>query len=263
RKALEIRIKTIGPEQPDTILSHHSLAFALNRQGKFTRALGYYQSACELATKTPATPPLLRVRAHNGLGTCLNNLDRFADAEVQFREALAIIKKLGDAQPQSAQNHMQLGYTLRMQEKHTEADAVLRQGIALAEKGLGPNHVLRGRLHLELGWSLMALKKYDDAVASFCSALAVFEKTGDELMIAAGCHNLAVGLGTLRRHAEAEQMARKALSIRQKRLGEIDKDTAVSHNVVGYNLLAQGKDAEALAHYQASVDAIEIVRLRG
>ena len=58
RKALAIRLKTLGEDHPDTAVSYNNLASNLNAQGKYAEAEPLYRKALAIRLKTLGREPL-------------------------------------------------------------------------------------------------------------------------------------------------------------------------------------------------------------
>ena len=52
QKSLEIRLKTVGEDHPDTADSYNNIGIAYMNQGKFNEAIEYYEKSLEIQLKT-------------------------------------------------------------------------------------------------------------------------------------------------------------------------------------------------------------------
>lgn len=156
RKALAIKEKlatdfpTVLEYRVDLGESHHNLGSVLYRLRKPKEAEEEYRQAVtlfkNLADRFPSIPKYREnlARSHNGLGVILK-LDKKKEqqkqAEVQFREALAIWKKLSEEFPNApdyrsalAGSHFNLRNLLNDLGERSEAEEHLHQALAICDK---------------------------------------------------------------------------------------------------------------------------------
>ncbi|MBI4292201.1 MAG: CHAT domain-containing protein [Betaproteobacteria bacterium] len=206
---------------------------------------------------------------------------RYADAEVQFRQALSIYERRSGADSINAASALNnLALTLERMGNFASAEALLRRAYNNLEKALGPAHpdtattmsnlgrVLdsQGKLgaSAEIGAAqpgpaktpddplqlaaraeeLIARGQYQEAETLHYRVLAIHEKTlGIEHPITAtSLSNLGNVLYLQGKFEEAEQVHRRTLRIRERVLGPSHPDTATSLNNLGNVLFMQGKD---------------------
>jgi tetratricopeptide (TPR) repeat protein len=95
REVLRERERTLGSEDPDTILTRHRLAIALDYQGKNAEAETEYRAVLKLEEEVlgPEDPETLRTR--NNLAGVLVQQDKNAEAETELRALLKLrVKRL-------------------------------------------------------------------------------------------------------------------------------------------------------------------------
>jgi tetratricopeptide (TPR) repeat protein len=132
--------------------AYDKLGLCLEALGRLDEAIETYRQAVELNRRTTprwAWPPL-------NLGTLLQKLGRFEEAEGYLREALGYDPKL-------AASHYQLGVVLERQKKPREAIEALTQASALDPAFPDPLYAL-GRVYRDIGdseRSREALRRFD------------------------------------------------------------------------------------------------------
>jgi tetratricopeptide (TPR) repeat protein len=139
--------------------------------------------------------------------------------------------------------------------EHTEAEPLLRRGLAIWEKALGPEHPdVAGSLN-----NLAALydnqARYAEAEPLFKRALAIREKALDPEHpdVAKSLNNLALLYDNQGRYAEAEPLYRRTLVIWEKALGPEHPDVATSLNNLALLYRAQGRYTEAEPLYRRAL----------
>jgi tetratricopeptide (TPR) repeat protein len=202
-----------------------------------TQALGAVEGWLTRFPKTKSEEPYW-LRQHCTLivdqGDVLGAQGGLSGALAAYRESLAVMRRLADADPSNALwqcdlsvSHNKVGDVLRAQGDLAEAQAAYRESLAVVRR----------------------LADADPSNPDWQRDLSVSqEKIGDVLL----------DQGDL---AEAQAAYRESLGVR-KRLADADpsnavwqRDLSVSHNKVGDVLRAQGDLAEALAAYRESLAA--------
>ena len=125
--------------------------------------------------------------------SCVKYTGRPAEAEAEYREALAIRRKLVDDNPADTEfrnrlavSHNNLGILLSQTGKPSEAEAEYREALAIRRKLADDNPAVTdfrsglAQSHNSLGSLLAETGKLAEAEAEFRGALAVFQKLADE-----------------------------------------------------------------------------------
>ena len=156
--------------------------------------------------------------AHNNLGILLYNLNRSEEAEEEWREALRI-------KPDYAEAHINLGNLLKDLNRYEEAEEEYREALRIK-----PDFA---EAHINLGNLLKDLNRYEEAEEEYREALRI--KPDD----AEAHYNLGILLYNLNRYEEAKEEYREAL--------RINSDLAEAHYNLGillYNLNRYGEAEE-------------------
>ena len=177
-----------------------------------------------------------------------------AEAEAEYKKALAILQKLADDNPavtgfrdDLAASHSNLVAVLWSTGKLAEAEAECRTGLTIQQKLADDNPAVtdfRGRLadsHNNLGVLLSGTGKPAEAEAEHREALAIRQKLADDNPAVTGLRsrvanshlNLGGLLVKLGRLAEAEVESRKALAMVQKLAGDHPESLEYAHMLGG------------------------------
>ncbi len=217
------------------------------RQGRFAEAQGLELITASAAARTE--DPLARAEALNALGTLMNGVDRYDEAQRLFEEALALWQQVrGPRHPYVAGFRSNLGVVLLMRGEYEAARVHIEGAQSLWEEVLGPEHpylvhslLSLGQVHARLGHPQEALAKLDRALA------LVDEVLGPEHPYRTGPLTVQGQVLTeLGRYAEAEQRHQQALALFEKVLGP--EHPSISEPLLGLGQLRrlQGQPAEAL-----------------
>ena len=147
------KMKTLSAERPNDVDVWTALGDLLRSDERYSDALPAYDKAIALMTKTDTRlPSLLYAR-----GMCLQHVDRWNDAERDFRQALAL-------SPDRADVLNYLGYSLVDQNRN------LDEALKMLEKAraLRP---LDGYIADSVGWAYYKLGRYEEALVALQEAV--------------------------------------------------------------------------------------------
>lgn len=234
----------------------------LQRRANDHTARGQYREAQKLAEDILAIRHKLLGEhpytgtGHNYLGSNFNFQRRYAEADAQFRQAIAMRRKLlGEEHPHLAESYYDMADNLRDQGKYAEAEPFLRQAVTIVRKSLGDKHGSTAEFTYRLASNLNSVGKYKEAEAFYRSALELNRANlGDGHPATAQCYNgVAFNLDHQGRYTEAEALHQKALAIRRSVFGDEHVRTADSYHNIASNLEFQGKVTEAEQLYQRAL----------
>jgi tetratricopeptide (TPR) repeat protein len=141
REALMERARVLGPEHPDTILTRHWLAVALDYQGKNAEAEAEYLAVFKLEEQVLGPEHVETLATRSNLTAVLLEQGKYADAEAENQALIKLEEKVvGPEHPRTLIVRNNLAVILRREEKAGEAEAEGRAVIKLEEKVLGPEH---------------------------------------------------------------------------------------------------------------------------
>ena len=195
-------------------------------------------------------PLVLQVMVN--LGAILRDLGRYDEAEPLLREAATkLVAKLGEGNAEAARARSTLGSVLRLRGDAASAEAIHRQTLTVRRKALGERHEAVAEALYQLGLDLRASGRLAEAESDLVSAVDISRE-------AAGGDNVRrtdflLALAALRldqgHFAAAEELAREAMTVRRKKLGERDWRT-------GEALVVWGRGLERLGRCRDGADAV-------
>lgn len=161
---LQVQVKKLGPKHPLTIGTTNNLALVYDRQGNSDRAVPLYMRAVEATREQFGL-------AHPDTQNNVRNLIACYESIGKHELAAPLCRELIDYwQAQTARPAVQhnfaplyvVGRKLWNEDKHAEAELVLRAALAMAEK-LDPDSVMRYRIQIYLGSSIIEQGRNADA----------------------------------------------------------------------------------------------------
>jgi tetratricopeptide (TPR) repeat protein len=256
RRALAIRQRSLGPDDPETAGILNSLAVLYASQEKYKEAEPLLQRALAIYEKVLGPDHPHTATSLNSLAELYTGMGRRGEAEALNHRALAIIERvLGPDQPEAAASLNNLAVLYRIMGRYPEAEDLNRRALAIRERVLGPDHpeTAASLDNLAVLYGLMA--RYPEAEALYRGALDMRERAlgAGHPETAVSLNNLAVLYTMTGRYPEGEAFAQRALSIRERVLGPNHPETAASLNNLALLYANQGHYPEAEELYQRAL----------
>jgi CHAT domain-containing protein/tetratricopeptide (TPR) repeat protein len=247
RKMNQLAIK----EQTDTsywyALSMRYIGNPFNSLGINDSTIVYWQKSVELFEKYhPESSDF--ASGLNSLGVFYDEMGEYNVAEVYYRQALEIRKKIfGEFHPDYAQSLNNLGVLYRSIGDYKTAEDYYNRALQIKKKELGVEHPEYANSLLNLGVLHKAMGDYQSAETYYIQALEIRKIVlGDNhLDYAQSLNNLGVLYKELGDYKLAEYYYRQALEIRKKSLGE-------NHPIYGSNLMNLGVLYSVMGDYKAA-----------
>ncbi len=188
-------------------------------------------------------------------GLCLQRQDKYPQAELLYREALAIndqASKKTAPEPLIIKYMFNLASILGKQGQYSEAEQLYRNILGLREQKLGSMHADVLVIKHNLAGILGEQGAYDQAELITREILTIFVQTFGEHHpeTLATKHSLAWSVGYQGRYSEAEQLYREVLALREKLLGTNHPATLNTQYALAWALGSQDRYTEAEAIYR-------------
>jgi len=164
QRALEIRRKELGDQDPETISLMNDLAAQLYNQGELAEGEPICRRLVELSAKSFGNEDERTLTAVNNLAQIEYGLGKLDEAEKCFRQAMKGRKKaFGEADARTATSTYQLAVVLFERGKLAKAEPFFRKALKAFEKTLPSGHSLISTARSSLGGIMVSLGRYDEA----------------------------------------------------------------------------------------------------
>jgi CHAT domain-containing protein/tetratricopeptide (TPR) repeat protein len=249
-RALALAERAFGGEDGRTATSLNNLGLAYSSLGQYREAKPYLARAVAIRGKLPEDRESI-ASLHN-LGLVCFNLRQLAEALEHLRGARAIATRvLGEAADETLLTASGEAAVLQALNRQGEAEALLVELLALAERHLAPNSYRTGELHFLLGSLLNGQARYGEAETHLRAALGIIEVTiGLDHPSAA---NLLQALGLLHtntgRPRQALAFYDRARRIVEQNAGPGSPLTAATYHNMAHVLWKIGERRRSLEYY--------------
>jgi CHAT domain-containing protein/tetratricopeptide (TPR) repeat protein len=239
--------------QPLDIAAAQKRFQELYAAGDYAAAFAEARST-EAAARRAGTDNILYVLALNDLARAHQMLGHYGEAAAIFRRVVDTLKKhVPPTDPRLAQALANLATADLLQGDNSEAEQLYKQALDIATKALGPNDPAVVTLIGNLGDVYKNEGHYRKAEAQYRLALDLAEKAHDDLKVALVLNNLTQIYEDESRFTEAEDAVKRALAIRERKLGQDHPDVAASLNNLAHIDERLGQYAEADRLFQRAI----------
>jgi serine/threonine-protein kinase len=173
--------------------------------------------------------------------------DRAAATDATAR-ALRFLQQRKPNELQRSTILLVLGGAFQLQNKYAEAEAHLKEGLAIREKVNGPEHPSLAAPLNSLGAIAFYQEHYAEAADYYRRALALWQAAlpADSPQEAIGLSNLGEALMHAGKHAESLELYRRSLAMSERRFGVDYVENIYQLLGIGENLRALARPGEAL-----------------
>ncbi len=258
RQALAIRLKVLGPNDPQVTQSMRSLSHVLWRRGNLAEAESLARAGIALQRRLYGNTNLELARSLEDLSAILNTENHSAATEAALREAVSTKESvLGGTNLEVADSLDDLSQWLFSRRyKREEAGTLARQAIAIRRQLLGADNLLVTVALLKL-----QATEYDVQGKSGDEEATLYKLVAAQRQLYGAAHpNLAQSLNSLAsvlrnegKLAEAEPIRREALAMQSRLLGGENAEVAQTLSNLGELLVAENKWPEAEPLYRDSL----------
>jgi len=221
-KALDIRRRTLGPENPDTIASMSQLGVIVYDQGDFQHSEKLERETVDVSSRVLGRDNPHTLDSMHRLSLILWQAGHFAEAEKFAREAMEGRKRVLGTDNQDTLNTMGLlSGVLQSEGKYPEAEKVGRQALEVSERVFDPESTAVMGSRENLAIVLWQEGHYTEAEAMFRKNVETVGRIygPEHATTLESVSNLAGVLSDEGRYPEAEKLFREALETERRVLG--------------------------------------------
>jgi non-specific serine/threonine protein kinase/serine/threonine-protein kinase len=247
-RALDLRRRVLGPEDPDTLDSMTVLSAELMAQGRYTEAEKVEREAIAVQKRVLGPNDPRTIDSQESLASIFQEQGRYGEAEGLQRDLLPLqIKVLGADHPKVCLAQDRLSMVLERQGRLPEAEKIQRQVLDTERRVLGPDDPATLDTMEHLGWTLYGEGRYAEAEKIQRESLDLKKRVlgPEHPHTLVSLSDLAATLMGEGRLPEAEKLFRETAEIQARVIGPEDPKTLSSANNLGAVLMTEGRLDEA------------------
>jgi eukaryotic-like serine/threonine-protein kinase len=260
KRAVDIRTRAFGPEDPETLRAMNNLAKMYLRQERFGEAEELYRETLNARRRVLGSDHPDTLTSMNSLTIMYARQGRYDEAEKLFHETLEARRRiLGPEHPDTLNAMANLANVYSAQGRIEKSEELDREILEARRRVLGPNHPDTLGAMNNLASVLQDQKHYPESEKLFQETLEVSRRVlgpnhPDTLMY---MDNLGTVYEDEGLYDEAEKVFHETLEARRRVLGPEHRQTLTSMNNLAdvYAQLGSYREAEKLA--QAAVTGYE------
>ena len=264
-RAVDIRQRVLGPDDPDTLLSLNNLANCVSDQGKYPEGDKLYRRIIDASKGKRGPVERTRVMAMNNLALNLIDEGNVPEGEKMQREVVEDeTRTLGPEHPDTLTSTSNVAITMRRQQHFADAEKIDRQVLEARRRVLGADHpdTLRSAANLALDLQLQPHREAEAEQLLQPTLDAQKRILGPAHLDTLESMNILAQLANQEgKPGQAEALFREIVQTERRSLGPEHPKTLGSMNNLVVILVNEGKDAEALPLIRDVLEAQR--RLRG
>jgi tetratricopeptide (TPR) repeat protein len=259
-RALELRRRVLGPENPKTLDTVNRLGEAAWRGGRHAEAESLLNQALQIERRVLAPEHPQTLSSMNLLAGVYIDSGKYPQAEALYQQTLEIRRRvLGPAHPDTLASMKNLVGSYYRQGKYAQGEALGEETVQIERRVLGPEHPYTLKSMLNLASVYIGQGKYAQGEALDSQTLEIQRRVvgpdhPDTLMLMSNLAHVYTEEG---KYAQAEALDNETLEIRRRVLGPDHPDTLLSMNNLAYLYNEEGKYVQAEA---LESQALEIKR---
>jgi tetratricopeptide (TPR) repeat protein len=216
KECVRLRTSKLGPDNPQTLLSMANLGLTYRDAGRLKEAIPPLETALKRGRKRSGEMPASLAWVPDALAETYERAGQFDKSETIYRDALEQVeRKLGPYDLRTATVLAYLGQNLLKQNKHTDAEPLLRRCLIVRE-AKQPNDWTTFNARSELGEALLGQKKFAEATPLLVEGYQGMKQRQDKIPPALRQIRLIEALERLVRLYEATGENEKASGWRKK-----------------------------------------------
>jgi CHAT domain-containing protein/Tfp pilus assembly protein PilF len=255
-KALEIRLKLLGPEHPDVANNYDNLGVDYLDKGEYDKAIAYSEKALEIRLKMLGADHPKVATSYNNLGLAYYSKGLYDQAIGYYEKSLAIsIRSLGAEHPDVANCYNNLGVSYLDKAEYDRAIGYYEKALEIRLKALGEKHPDVAQSYDNLGVAYDSKGEYDRAIGYYEKALAIrLQALGaGHPDVAASYNNLGHAYSSKGDFDRAIGYEEQALAIFIGALGAEHPNVATGYINLGFSYNSKGEYDQAIGYFKKAL----------
>jgi len=248
KRALDARLRLLGPDDPKTLESMAQFGWILNREGKYVEAEKMERQALDGERRIFGPEDPLTIETMANMSFIVQGPGHFEEGEKLARETIDVAtRRLGPESAPVLRSMSNLGAALWNQGRYAETEQEFRQLVDADRRVSGPDHPDTLKTMSVLALAIQSQGRLAEAEQMYREVLAAQQRVlgPDHPSTVGTMFNLAGLLCMEGRQADAEKLARETLAIQLRVLGPENPYTLMNKSNLADVLLDEGHVREA------------------
>ena len=255
-KALEIKVKTLHPMDPDLAKTYSSIGTAHCSMANYCIALSYHEKALRIREKVlPPMHPDLGV-AYTNLGVVYDKMGNYSPALLYFEKGTCIKEtNLPPIHPSLAISYSNIGHVYRMLGHYLTSLSFYEKSLKIEQKSLPPSHPSVGGTYNNIGLVYLLLEDYSSALINLEKSLEIHRESlpSTHPTFAMTYNNIGTAYTSMNDYPTALDYLEKALAIQRTSLPPIHPVLAIIYSNYGRVYTLTGEYSTALSYYERTL----------
>ena len=256
-RALDLRLRVLGDQNPQTLESRAALATVLERQGKFSQAESLYVQVLEQRRRVLGNEHPSTLRTMYSLAATYGGQGKYDQSEALYTKLLEVQKRvLGETHFDTLASLANLAAIYHFQRKYTKAEPLYTQVLEQRRRLLGEEHTNTLQNMANLAELYTDEGKYSQAEPLYSHVVAIQRRVlGENHRSTIYTLNSMAGLQNNQgQFARAETLYNAVLKNASRGLGQQHPLTLTILNGLASAYHGQGKSAQAERTYSLVLD---------
>ena len=235
---------------------HNSLGMAYYRQGKFAKALEFFQKSLQERLLIFGDSHYSIATVYGNIGSVYTELAEYSKALDYQEKALDIrIKVFSNNHPSIANSYNQIGHIYEMEKKYDRALDNYQQALAVNKKVYGDLNTKVAVNYNNIGMVYSRIKEFEPSLmylqkAYYIDSLILGENNATTAMDLNNIGGIYMKTGRLE---QSLKVRLKAVKVLETCLGNKHPNVAICYNNIAGVLNQQGRCSDALNYYQKAL----------
>jgi tetratricopeptide (TPR) repeat protein len=256
-RALDLRRRALGAENPLTLRTMSRLGRIAELQGKYPEAEALLSQTLKIRRRVLGSDHPDTLYSMNQLANVYYRRGKYAQAEALQSQTLEIQRRvLGSEHPETLSSMNSLALVYFYQDKYAQAEALHSQTLEIKRRVLGPEHPSTLGTMNNLALDYNGQGNYPQAAALFSQTVEIERRVlgPEHPNTLSSMTSLAVVYREQGKYAQAEALQSQTLEIQRRVLGPEHPETLSSMNNLALVYKNEGKYAQAEPLYSQTLE---------
>ena len=207
--------------ESEKALYYFQLGYVKDNQGKYEKAIWYYEKALEIYHKSPSSNQSNLATSYNNIGSAYDKMKEYSRALSFYERALEIYRKyLPPNHPSLAISYNNIGAVYYRIGEYSKALSFYEKDLEICQETLLPNHPSLATSYNNIGEVYRKMGQYSEALSFYEKDFEICQKSlsANHPGLATSCNNMGLVYYNMGHYWKALPYFERALDIYQRSL---------------------------------------------